>query len=388
MPGPGRGCAHDFARFPAMMPGILSARENRNPMPPSILAPPVLLLQAEAKRRRRDRVANCLFLGAALVAVPLILSACTGAGSQTTAAPAVALVAEDKPATAAGAGSRAPSNKPIPILVNDEPITQYDIAQRVRLMRLGGEKGGTREAADQLIDETLQLLEAQRRGVSVPEGQVNGAFASIADRLKLTPVQLTAALKGEGIEADSLKKRFRAQIAWQQLVQMRTAVKATVRSEDVTAQLLQKGDPNTMTSREFVLQQIVFVVPAGSPAALYQQRRHEAEAFRQRFQGCDAAIDQAKQLRGVVVKDIGRRDSSQLQGPQGEEVQKTPVGKTAPPNRIDQGIELVAVCSTRDVQSTAIARAEIENQLYLKQTADLGKDYLKELRDRAIIEYR
>ena len=224
--------------------------------------------------------------------------------------------------------------------------------------------------------------------MSVPDKQVEGAFASIAGKLKLTPAQLTAALKGEGIEADSLKKRFRAQIAWQQLVQMRTATKATVRAEEVTAQLLQKGDPSAMTAKEFVLQQIVFVVPSGSASALYQQRRREAEAFRQRYQGCDTALDQAKQLRGVVVKDIGRRDSSQLQGPQGEEIQKTAAGKVSSPNQIDQGIELIAVCSTRDIQSTAIARAEIENQLYLKQAGDLGKDYLKELRDRAIIEYR
>jgi hypothetical protein len=33
-------------------------------------------------------------------------------------------------------------------------------------------------------------------------------------------------------------------------------------------------------------------------------------------------------------------------------------------------------------------RADVENSLYLKQAEGLGKDYLKELRDRAIIEYR
>jgi peptidyl-prolyl cis-trans isomerase SurA len=298
----------------------------------------------------------------------------------------VALVAEDHPVDTQG--SRTPSNKSIPILVNDEPITSYDIAQRVRLMRLGGAKGGTKEAADELVDEVLQLLEAQRRGVSVADGQVESAFASIAGNLKMTPAQLTAALKGQGIEAASLKKRFRAQIAWQQLVQMRTQMKASVKAEDITAALLEKGDPNSLKTTEYVLQQIVFVVPSGSSPNLYQQRRREAEAFRQRYQGCDQALSQAKQLRGVVVKDIGRRDASQLQGPQGEAIEKTAAGKTSPPSQIEQGIEVIAVCSTRDVQSTAVARAEIENQLYLKQAGDLGKDYLKELRDRAIIEYR
>ena len=300
----------------------------------------------------------------------------------------VALAPEDDTVTAAKPSGGPLSNKPIPLLVNDVPITSFDISQRVKLMRLGGGKGGTQQAAEELIDETLEMLEAQRRGVRVPAGQIDAAFASIAGNLKMSTAQLTAALKGEGIEAASLRKRLEAQMAWQQLVQLRTQVKAAVRSDDITAALLEKGDPNSLTVTEYMLQQIVFVVPEGSSANLYAQRRREAEAFRQRYKGCDQALDQAKQLRGVVVKDIGRRDTSQLGGPEGEQIKKTVAGKTASPTQTGQGIELIAVCSTRDIQSTAVARAEIENELYLKQATDLGKDYLKELRDRAIIEYR
>jgi peptidyl-prolyl cis-trans isomerase SurA len=268
------------------------------------------------------------------------------------------------------------------------PITQYDINQRVRLMRLGGGKSSTQLAADELIDETLQWLEAQRRGVAVRDGQVNAAFASIAERLKMSPTQLVAALKSEGIAAESLKKRLRAQMVWQGLVKQRTQLKAAVKSQDVTAALLEKGDPSAMTLKEFMLQQIIFVVPAGSSSGLYAQRRNEAEAFRQRFRGCESALEQARQLRGVVVKDIGRRNSGELSGPDGEEITKTPPGRTTRPLQTDQGIELIAVCATKDIQSTSVARAEIENELYLKQVEGLGADYLKELRDRAIIEYR
>jgi peptidyl-prolyl cis-trans isomerase SurA len=71
-----------------------------------------------------------------------------------------------------------------------------------------------------------------------------------------------------------------------------------------------------------------------------------------------------------------------------EQLRKTAVGKAGPPAQTEQGIEVIAVCSTRDVQSTSAARSEIENELYLQQAENLGADYLKELRDRAIIEYR
>jgi peptidyl-prolyl cis-trans isomerase SurA len=255
-------------------------------------------------------------------------------------------------------------------------------------MRLGGEKGGTREAANQLIDETLQDLEAQRQSIRAPEGAVNAAFASIAERLKMNPDQLVAALRSEGIDAESLKKRLRAQMVWQRLVQTTTQMKAAVSSQAVTAALVQKGDPSQMTVTEYMLQLIVFVVPDGSSPSLYSQRRREAEAFRQRYQGCDRALEQAKALRGVVVKDLGRRNSGDLTGPEGEEIERTPPGKTGPPSQTSDGVELIAVCSTKEIQSTSIARTEIENELYLEQSASLGADLLKELRDRAIIEYR
>lgn len=322
----------------------------------------------------------------AAIASSLALSACNSSNS----GPAVALLPENAVTVerTAKPESQAPSNKAIPIVVNGEPITSYDINQRVRLMQLGGGSGNSRTAADELIDEMLQNLEGQRRGIAVAGGQVDGAFASIASNLKMSPTQLTAALRGEGIEAATLKKRLRAQLTWQQLVQQRTQMKGAVRSDDIIAALREKGDPSSLTATEYTLQQIIFVVPQGSAAGLYSQRRSEAQAFRQRYGGCEGALEQAKALRGVVVKDIGRRDTSQLNGPEGDAIRGTKVGATAPPMQTEAGIELIAVCSTREIQSTAVARAEVENDLYLKQAADLGKDYLQELRDRAIIEYR
>ena len=276
----------------------------------------------------------------------------------------------------------------IAVLVNEDPITDYDISQREKLMRLGGAKTSTKIATDELIDETLEMYEARKRGYKAPEAQVDGAFASIAQSLKMTPAQLTKALASRGVDAASLKQRVRAQITWQYLVQRRTQLKAQVKSQDVANAILAKGNPTDMTLNEYMLQQIVFIVPQGSSPALYAQRRREAEAFRQRFQGCDNSLAQAQKLRGVVVKDIGRRDATQLNGAEGEDIKKTPAGKTAPPYQMNEGIELIAVCSVKQVQSQAAARAEVTNELYGKQAKDLGKDYLDELRKAAIIEYR
>lgn len=280
------------------------------------------------------------------------------------------------------------ANSSIPVLVNDVPITAYDVDQRMRLDRLGngGKPANRQTVIDELIDETLEALEAQRQNVGVPDSQVDGAFANIAEHVKMTPAGLVKALASQGIDAKSLKKRLRAQMVWQMLVQRRTVAKAQVSNQAVKDALQAKGASQTIT--EYKLQQIIFVVPKGSPQALVAQRRSQAIAFRQRFAGCDGSLNQAKELHDVVVKDMGRRVSSELVGPQGEAVLKTKVGETTPPLPTEDGVALIAVCATHDVQSTAQARTEVQNSLYIKQAADLGKDYLKELRDRAIIERR
>jgi peptidyl-prolyl cis-trans isomerase SurA len=320
------------------------------------------------------------------------LSACTssGAGWFGSDSAAAATATPPAPQTATTPLAKTVAHSSIPALVNDVPITEYDVNQRMRLDRLGnGGKPANRAAVvDELIDELVEAIEGQRQQINIPDQQVDGAFANIAQHVKMSPAALVKALASEGIDAKSLKKRLRAQMLWQALVQRRTVAKAQVTNQAVKEALAAKGNAASQTITEYRLQQIIFVVPRGSAAAVAAQRRNQAVAFRQRFAGCESSIEQAKQLRDVVVKDMGRRMASDLTGPQGEAVLKTKVGETTLPLATDDGIALIAVCATHDVQSTAQVRTEVENNLYIKQAADLGKDYLKELRDRAIIERR
>ena len=64
-----------------------------------------------------------------------------------------------------GGGAHAQST--IRVLVNDEPITSFDIKQRTRMLaRLHASgKQGEKQAIDQLIEERLMLQEAKRRSV-------------------------------------------------------------------------------------------------------------------------------------------------------------------------------------------------------------------------------
>ncbi|MFO1185038.1 MAG: SurA N-terminal domain-containing protein [Bauldia sp.] len=290
-------------------------------------------------------------------------------------------------AALSGAGP-ANADTVIKVIVNGLPVTSYDIEQRVALNELTGRPGGTKEATEELINEAIQRTEASRVGLTIPDAQIDAGFATIAGRVRLTPEQLTQALTGRGISPSTLKTQIRAQMIWQELAQDHIRRAAKVKSSDVSAALLAKGDNDKLTINQYTLQQIIFVLPKNPSEELISQRRRDAEQFRARFAGCDKSVDLAKSFKDVAVKDTGRRDSTQLSGALGDAIKKTRAGGLTDVSPTNQGLEMYAVCKIAQVQSTSGARAEIENRLLVAQSEDIGKDYLKELRARAVIVYK
>lgn len=290
---------------------------------------------------------------------------------------------------AAGAAQPAFAQSAIRVLVNDQPVTSYAVSQRAKLNRLTGGKGGESAALDELIDEAIQQGEAKRRGISVADSQIEAAVGQIAKQVKLSPKQLEAALGQQGIQIESLKDRIRAQMTWSRLVQAKTRASGAVGERDITSQILARGNAGERrTIREFMLQQIIFVVPRGSAQGLVAKRRQEAESFRSRFPGCDGSLALAKSMRGVVVKPMGRRDSTQIGGALGEELMQISVGQTTKPQVTDNGVELLAVCSMQEVASDAGVRAEIQSELSAEEAKKMADTYMAELKAKAKIERR
>ncbi len=279
----------------------------------------------------------------------------------------------------------------IKVKVDDQPITSYDIQQRTRLLEMTGVKGGQKAATDELIDETIQFIEAATMGVGGRDARVDGAIDEIAVRVKMTPKGLANALSEQGVDIATLRRRIKAQMVWAQLVQMRTRMKGTsAKASDVTAEMFaESGGPGEIKTTEYTLKPVIFVIPKGSSGGYDAQRRREAEAFRGRFRGCETIVEQTRQLKEVVVRPTMRRTSEELQGtPDGRDIQEAGAGKLTRPQRSDDGYVMLAICTAKEIQSNAAARVQAENKLLTEINKDLGKDYMDELRKKAVIEYR
>ena len=69
------------------------------------------------------------------------------------------------------------------------------------------------------------------------------------------------------------------------------------------------------------------------------------------------------------------------------DIQETAPGKLTRPLKSDDGYTLLAVCTAKSIQSNAAARVQAEAKLIDELNKDLGKDYMDELRKKAVIEY-
>jgi peptidyl-prolyl cis-trans isomerase SurA len=280
----------------------------------------------------------------------------------------------------------------VKILVNDQPITTFDIKTRTQMVKVFSQgREGEKAATEQLIEERLKAQEAKLRGISVSDEEVEREFAQRAAQLKLQPAQFTQAMQQAGISPTDFRRFLKTNMEWAALVRARFRAQVKISDQDVVAALGKKGDdaaavPNTAS--EYMLQQIVFVVPKGAGQAVENQRKSEANAFRGRFQGCQQALESARGLNGVVVKPPVRRDDSQLQDNTAAALASMQVGETTAPERTADGFQVLAICAKNAISGAAASNEELRSELANERGQLLARRYLRDLRADAVIEYR
>jgi peptidyl-prolyl cis-trans isomerase SurA len=275
-------------------------------------------------------------------------------------------------------------------LVNGQPITALDVEYRSKFMQLSTKKVPARkEVIDSLIDEILEVNEAKRFTLEVPDADVDNAFTRIATTMGLDAQKFAQVLASSGTNADTLKRRLRAQIAWTSLVRGRFKASLEIRDSDVEAQLqLHKPDEKDQVGYEYIMNPIVFIVPRGSPESALEVRKQDAEALRVRFLSCNEGIPFARALRDVAVRDQVSKFSADLPQQLRGILDGTPLGHLTPPETTAEGVQMFAVCAKKETKTETPGMHEIRDQMFQQKFGVKAKHYLEDLRRAAMIEYK
>lgn len=124
------------------------------------------------------------------------------------------------------------------IRVNDRVITNFEIEQRILLLRAFGTGGDLQKLAEeQLIEDRLRLQAARAAGLSVSEEEIEAGVEEFAQRGNLSGAQLYQYIAQRGAEKESMQDFVRAGLLWRALVQARFGPRAAVSEAEVDTAL-------------------------------------------------------------------------------------------------------------------------------------------------------
>lgn len=291
----------------------------------------------------------------------------------------------------AAIGCSAPARaQTVVVMVNGEPITNMDIEQRSKLNFMTTHKQPNRQdVINELIDEKVKIKEGKRFGVDPSSSDVDQSYATMAQRMRLTPDQLNQVLEKQGLRPETLRSRIKAEMVWGSLVRGRYKESLQVGEKDVAAAVREKGDEKLeVEASEYKMQPVVLIVPRGSPPEAFERRKKEAEALRERVTSCAEASSYFKTMQNAAVRDIVTRTSADLPEVLRAMLEKTPIGHLTPPERTKQGIEMVALCARNKTTIDTPKKKEIRDKMFVEKYEAKSKWYLQEVRKSAMIEYR
>lgn len=263
----------------------------------------------------------------------------------------------------------------IEVLVNDEPISSYDINQRLRLVI--AISGGVRsqeeflqvreQVIQSMVDEKLQMQEAAEVELEVPDEQLEQFFARRAQGVGQEPEQFAQALSSIGSSKETMKKQMEAEIAWSQLVQGRLGAFVSVSDEEVEAFIQRIYD--NRGKFEYRLGEIVLLSQSPEQSAAVEANAQQlVEQIRAGAQFGQIAQQLSASSTAAVGGDLGWVTIDDLDPTYSDQVQVSSVGSVLDPIRTPGGFIILSVSDRRRVLTVDPLDTQIQlTQIFLPE---------------------
>lgn len=243
----------------------------------------------------------------------------------------------------------------IAAIVDDSAITTKDLAERTNfIIATTGLTNSneirvriTPQVLRSLIDEELQLQEAARNDITVPEGEVSAALAAMERERGIEPGKLTARLQRIGINPDTFRNQIKAQLSWAQVVLQTIRPSIKISEEELLRARRKKPVPNII-AEEIEIE--VLVLPVDKPENDAQVRLL-AEKLSSEIKRGASFNAVARELGGEGSIGPFWVEPGQLEETIAGVVSRTPTGKTSDPVRGVAGYTMVKVNDRRGEKS-------------------------------------
>jgi peptidyl-prolyl cis-trans isomerase SurA len=156
-------------------------------------------------------------------------------------------------------------------VVSGTIISTYDVDQRVRLVLSSGGAAGAEaqqrlreQVLRTLIDEILQMKEAEKSELTISEADINEALDRLAQQNNTTKEAILKSLAAKGIDPETLRVQAKAEIAWSRLVEERLAPR--VRVSDAAIDQEMKRIEDGATKPQYLISEIFIAIDTDTDA--------------------------------------------------------------------------------------------------------------------------
>ena len=290
--------------------------------------------------------------------------------------------------------------------VNDQPVTTFDIDQRIKLLQFLGQRSGfdRHKIGNDLINDWVKIGEAKRYKIDPTDKDIDERLAGMAKNLKTDENGLKAKLGVQGISLNNFRQYAAAQMSFSRLLSAKFKEKIEVNQQEVdqkfsavTAEINGKvakvmADPRRQPINVFQILEIDFPV-SGTDPQLFQSRGIEAMKYLQNFKGCSSARAAASGIFNVIVGKQIEADAKRLPPQLKAALEAKGVGHAIGPVRGPKGIQAIALCGRRTItppplKVTMPTRQNIENAALNEKFDKVEAKYVAIMRQHAVIEYK
>lgn len=261
-------------------------------------------------------------------------------------------------------------------VVEDEVILESELQKKLAAIKQGLAQNKTqlppdeilaRQVLERMIVDKIQLNLAEKSGMRVDDETLRQAVLQIAQRNHLTPEELRASLRQEGVEYADFVEQIRGEMAVQRLrgAQINSQIKVSDREIQHWVDTHGKGGPNQ--DSEFLVGHILIATPqAASPADVQKAKERADKLLEQLKQGLDfkqAALSSSDSDQALSGGDLGWRKLSQIPTLFAELVPNMKEGGIEGPIRSPSGFHLIKLLGIKGSGVERVTKTHVRHIL-------------------------
>jgi peptidyl-prolyl cis-trans isomerase SurA len=289
------------------------------------------------------------------------------------------------------------------VVVNNDAITLYELdeaeAQYVYESKDRPASAEARQALRQrllqtMIENRIQLQQAERERVQVEEPEIQEALGEIMRKNNAsTPKAFEELLRASGLTIEAVKKRVREMLMVQRLVRRKVGLRVSITEQDIDRYLSENRD-KLETGLTFEARHILFLPEPGQGEEGWAAARRKADqVYALLLDGQDFAEMAKRHSQDPSAKDggfLGTLKRGELEPEIEAAILALRPGEFSAPFRSRVGVHLFQLASRESLSGEALgqARNQIRDILYRQRYETRLKEWLAEIKQRAIIEVR